>query len=67
MLARAFEVQDKLKIVTLGEGKWEAVSSRKVLVHTGFTVPLCELMILVRIRVYGAIRELRYRYRMYGS
>jgi hypothetical protein len=47
MLARAFEVQDKLKIATLGQGKWEDVSTRKVLVHTGFTVPLCELMILV--------------------
>lgn len=48
LLARPFAVQDKLRTTTLGAGSWEEVSERRITVRPGMTIPLCELMTLVR-------------------
>lgn len=49
LMAPVFSVQNKLKIATLGESFWEQISTRHVEVRKGYTVPLSDLMVLVRV------------------
>lgn len=58
LLAPVFKIQEKLRRVTLGGQAWEAVSMRKIEVHTGRTMPIRELMVLVRHRSAAVARRL---------
>lgn len=48
LLAPVFKIQEKLRHATLGGQVWEAVSMRRIEVHSGRSMPIRELMVLVR-------------------
>ena len=50
LLGSVYSVQHKLKLVTLGEGKWESIARRRVQVQPGMNIQLHELMVLVRTK-----------------
>lgn len=52
LLSSIYEVQRKLKLATLGEGMWENIAQRRILIQAGMNIQLNELMMLVSTVCY---------------
>lgn len=55
LLTSIYEVQLKLKLATLGEGMWENIAQRRILIQAGMNIHLSELMMLVSTLCYNLL------------
>ena len=55
LLSSIYEVQRKLKLATLGEGMWENIAQRRILIQAGMNIHLSELMMLVSTQCYNLL------------